>query len=258
MKIPNRIAVCKINKNNTEQALYDIECIINGTTSCPLESDDDDISVGNTDPSEYKISDISYLYFSSFAGQSTEIVNYDLYGGILTKKSVDKNDENLIYIFSVSDCSINKTLGKEFNFEILVSLNIYNLVSENFTANCTLESDISELNKFDIECSFTAPSSYYPDDNNYDIKIEKVEKEYIINDEEVLNIYNFDSLSTVTLYNCQILKGNCDNNKKYSYIFSSCILPQEISFENDLEFNLTIKNNEISKCKITSNNKNEI
>ena len=257
MKIPNRIAECKINKNS-EAMLYDIECKIEGTKSCPLESDEDDIIVGNNEPSEYKISDYSYLYYISFANQSTIDVNYYLSGGKLTKKSVEKKNENTLYIFYVSDCTLNKNLEEGITFNISMNLDIYDSKSEEFSAECKLETDISDLNKFDLECSFTAPGSYYSDDNNYDIRIKQGNQTIIINDNQKLYISNFDSLSTVTLHNCQILKGNCDSNKKYSYKFSSCVLPQDISFENELEFTLKIKNNEISKCKIISSNKNEI
>ena len=93
MEYPKKIAVCIINLNR-ETSLYDIVCNIEGTSSCPIDPDDNYFITGVNEPTPKKINDKSILYFLSFANKSTIDNNYYLKGGLLTKKSVEKNSDN--------------------------------------------------------------------------------------------------------------------------------------------------------------------
>ena len=87
MKIPYRIAICTITRKNTntnsnsimETIFYNVECTIEGSLSCPVESDDDDITVGDFEPSPYQINNNSYIYYTHFYNQSTK--DYYLHTG---------------------------------------------------------------------------------------------------------------------------------------------------------------------------------
>ena len=254
MKSPNRIAICKIPLG---ESIFDIKCNIEGTSTCPIELDDD-IIVGDSEPSIFKINDSSILYFSSFAGKSTNNNIFYLYGGILTKKSVEvTKNENIEFKFYISDCLINKDIDEDIQFEISVNLEIYDKFNKTFISNCFLKNGISNLKNFNIECSISISDLDYIDIDSYDFKIISGDQQYHLDNDKILFILKLDGLSTITLHNCKLLKGNC-NNKKYLYKFSSCILPQQIILEEDLEFKLKIKNNESSSCVITSSNQNEI
>ena len=260
IKYPKKIAVCNINFNR-ETSLYDIVCNIEGTSSCPIDPEDNYFITDVNEPAPKIINDKSVLYFLSFANKSTIDNNYYLKGGLLTKKYVEKNNDNVLYKFTFKACSINKIINQDINYEITINLDIYDdeeLKSKEFNANCKLQSNIPDQASFDIECSFITDNTYYLDDSNYDIQIIKGDVQVPIDDELSLYIFGFDGLSTITLHNCQILKGKCDSSKKYSYTFSSCLLPKEITFDNDLEFDLNAKNDKTSKCKIKKDNKNEI
>ena len=257
MKKPNRMAICQAEKKN-ENLLYDIICKMEGTNTCPMEQDDYEITVGNIEPSPTQININSSLYYFSFVGQTTYNNSYYLNGGILTKKSIIKNNQNAIYTFSISDCSINKNIDTEIIFNIIITLEIYdiNLIKEKISSNCN-KKEISDLNNFDIECTFTLPNSYFSENDAYDIRIDEGDQKLALEDDKLLVISKLNGLSTVTLYSCNILKGECDNNNKYTYKFTSCKIPQELPLENDLEFTLNVKNGK-SVCTINKNNLNEI
>lgn len=226
MKYPNRIAMCNISKTQYI-SIYDVICFMEGTSSCPIETDDD-ITVDNNNPSPYLIDNLNILYYFSFAKQTTNDQNYYLSGGILFKKSIEKiNNDNVKYTFKISDCSIDKILENEIKFNITINLELYAIKNITFNSYCVIPSGVSELNKFDVECSFTASISDYNDDK-YDIKIQSGDQEYYLNDEYILYISNLDGLSTITLHDCIILKGKCDNNQKYSYAFFYLQISPEI------------------------------
>ena len=267
MKTPYRIAICTIKSNNEINSYSDnvgifnnVECIIEGVYTCPVESEDDEIEVGLNEPSPYQINETSYLYYSRFSGQSTN--EFIVEGGIITKKSVgknNKNDDELIYTFSFLSSSINKLLEKEITFDMEVILEIYNgtgKISNIFTATCIIPSNFDEFNVFDIECSFSVLKPDYSEDNNYDIK--SLNKTIIYQDEDDIDVYvNFNYMSTITMHDCQLFKGSCSNNN-YNFYFSSCLLPDEKDISKNIEFNLKIENGEESNCIIDKNNLNEI
>ena len=61
-----RKAKCNVNSNsNTEILLYDIICIIEGSTTCPIDIGTN-IIVANEEPEPIEINDTTILYLSSF------------------------------------------------------------------------------------------------------------------------------------------------------------------------------------------------
>ena len=254
MKYPNRIANCEISKTKNI-SIYDVVCFIEGENTCPVDVDDD-ITINNANPKPLIISSSSILYYFSFAKQTTSDFSYNLSGGILSKKSIEKiNKDNFKYTFKISDCSIDKSLENETNFNITINLELYDNGNKEFPSECLIPSGVSELNKFDLECSFIATNSDYNDDK-YDIKVKSGDYDFNLNEEQIIHISNLGGLSTITLHDCIILKGKCDNNKKYSYTFSNCKYPQKIN--EFLEFTLKTNNKEESNCKYTSNNPESI
>jgi hypothetical protein len=71
-----------------------------------------------------------------------------------------------------------------------------------------------------------------------------------MDEDHIIYISSLDGLNTITMFGCQINKGDCDTNNKYTYKFTSCIISRDISFDNNFEFSLYTKENEKSKCII--------
>jgi hypothetical protein len=144
-----------------------------------------------------------------------------------------------------------------------INLELYDDANTNgdFNAICVIPSGVDESINFDIDCSFSTSNLFYPEDNNnYDIKLLNKIIRYQENEDEEksITIYiNFNYLLTMTMHDCQLLKGIC-NNGNYNFNFSSCLLPDKSDINNNIEFILEIENYEESNCKIDKDNLNEI
>ena len=263
MTLPNSTGQCIIINNSPSLNLYDAKCTIKGESSC-TEVNNTDFTVGEKEPETNIISDLNALYYLNFTGQSTvdNRTKYHFNGGILSKKSVVNSGGKALYTFNIEDCSLNIPLKEDYEFNILISLDIYDDFSNiNYKgeAKCTIPKDISDINGTNIitECSFTTPdSSYYTNKENYDILIEEGNQINKIDEEHIIYISKLNGLTTVTMYGCQINKGQCDSNNKYTFNFDSCNIHKDISFSQDFEFNLKAKTGQNSICKI--NDKNSI
>ena len=262
MTIPNSIAQCKIIQNVIITSLYDVKCTIKGEKRC---SDDykTDFTVDSDNPEPYIISDTNILYYFNFSRQTSDNtrIQYYLVGGILTKESVEQSGNNILYKFNIENCSLNKPFNEDYQFYIDITLDIYDDYSNKntkTTSECTIPKNIHDLNFTNtIKCSFTISDSlYYVKEGNYDITIDKGDQDITNDEEHYLYISNFDGLSTVTIYGCQIQKGQCDDKKKYSYSFSSCIIPKEFSISPEQKFILKTNRGEESSCYISNKDSN--
>ena len=86
MKYPKEIATCNIIPDLMTET-RDIKCVITGTSACPIESEDSDIIVGDSEPEPIQLSETEIVYFSSFAEKNTFI--YKVSVGILKKGDID-------------------------------------------------------------------------------------------------------------------------------------------------------------------------
>ena len=256
MNIPNHIANCFIIDNFYSEKSYDVKCSVKGDKSCS-EDNNTDFTVDSFEPEPIILSDTNILYYLNFSGQSTIEKTYRHYlkGGILSKKSVTKNGDNILYKFNIEDCKLNQALNTTYKFSIKIHLDIYkdNTINTETNATCIIPKDISDLNNTNIilECSFSlTDSSFYDQDGKYDISIIKGDQDIEMDEDHIIYISSLDGLNTITMFGCQINKGNCDTNNKYTYKFSSCIISRDISFDDNFEFSLYTKENEKSKCII--------
>ena len=256
MNIPNHIANCFIIDNFYSEKSYDVKCSVKGDKSCS-EDNNTDFTVDSFEPEPIILSDTNILYYLNFSGQSTIEKTYRHYlkGGILSKKSVTKNGDNILYKFNIEDCKLNQALNTTYKFNIKIHLDIYkdNTINAETNATCIIPKDISDLNNTNIilECSFSlTDSSFYDQDGKYDISIIKGDQDIEMDEDHIIYISSLDGLNTITMFGCQINKGDCDTNNKYTYKFSSCIISRDISFDNNFEFSLYTKENEKSKCII--------
>lgn len=256
MNIPNHIANCFIFDNFYSEKSYDVKCSVKGDKSCS-EDNNTDFTVDSFEPEPIILSDTNILYYLNFSGQSTIEKTYRHYlkGGILSKKSVTKNGDNILYKFNIEDCKFNQALNTTYKFSIKIHLDIYkdNTINTETNATCIIPKDISDLNNTNIilECSFSLnDSSFYDQDGKYDISIIKGDQDIEMDEDHIIYISSLDGLNTITMFGCQINKGDCDTNNKYTYKFSSCIISRDISFDNNFEFSLYTKENEKSTCII--------
>ena len=255
---PNSISYCTIIKNEIISSLYDVKCTLKGEDTCSDESEID-FTVGNNEPEPHMISDTNILYYLNFSKQSTidKTIRYYLNGGILSKKSVEKKANNIItYIFNIENCSLDRPFDSDYYFNIAINIDIYDdYLNKNSEVNgkCIIPGSTSGTN-IKIECSFNiSDTTYYTNEGNYDISIKEVAQRIDINDTSILLISNLDGLTTVTIYGCHISKGQCGSSNKYTYSFSSCTIPKEISIDSNFKFTLKEKNGQNSTCKINSN-----
>ena len=72
MEYPARTASCLILKSK-ESSSYDIECSIEGTSTCVIDPSNTEITVGNTQPDPIQIDEQHILYISSITGQNSYI-----------------------------------------------------------------------------------------------------------------------------------------------------------------------------------------
>ena len=256
MNIPNHIANCFIIDNFYSEKSYDVKCSVKGDKSCS-EDNNTDFTVDSFEPEPIILSDTNILYYLNFSGQSTIEKTYRHYlkGGILSKKSVTKNGDNILYKFNIEDCKLNQALNTTYKFSIKIHLDIYkdNTINTETNATCIIPKDISDLNNTNIilECSFSlTDSSFYDQDGKYDISIIKGDQDIEMDEDHIIYISSLDRLNTITMFGCQINKGDCDTNNKYTYKFTSCIISRDISFDDNFEFSLYTKENEKSKCII--------
>ena len=263
MSLPETSAKCKIINGNPLQSLYDVFCSIKGPNSCAVvNSSNTDFTVGPNEPEENILSDLNILYYFNFSGQTTiDTRNKYIYkGGILSKGSVKKSDDKVLYSFNIEHSSLNKPFEVDYAFNINISLDIYegNAINnyEGKKVQCIIPKKISDVNKTNIitKCSFNTELSFYTEEGNYDILIKEGNQIIEIDEDTKIYISNLNDLTTVTMYGCQINKGQCDNNNKYTFTFDQCIIPKEITFEKDLEFSLKAKEGENSICTVNNNN----
>lgn len=80
MKYPKYNAICNIEYGFPPS---DIKFIITGTSSYPIESEDNDIIIGDSEPEPIQHNEAEIVNFSSFAGKDTFI--YKVSVGILKK-----------------------------------------------------------------------------------------------------------------------------------------------------------------------------
>ena len=262
MNYPNSEGKCTIIVSRfTSKNLFDVECSIKDENSCS-DVDNIEFTVGTNEPEPNIIDNLKALYYLNFTGQTTEDkrVKYNFNGGILTKKSVVNTEGKTLYTFNIEDWSLDIPLNEDYEFKIKISLDIYEDYSiKNYKgeSKCIIPKGICDVNNTNIkiECSFTTPDdSYYASKENYDILIEEGDQRINLDEERVLIISRLNDLSTITIYNCQINKGQCDSNNKYTFYFTSCINPKEIQLEQDFEYNLKAKTGENSICKMNDKN----
>ena len=145
MKIPDKIAVCQIKSNmNYEESLYNLDCIIEGTNTCPIEDNDFDIVVGDEEPQAIRISSSLILYFSSFAGKNS--IEYSLLVGNLIKPLISEIKE-CKYYFRFSNEFILDFFDKEILFSFYLLFN-----KKSVRSNCKLYKNKQQ--KVSILCSF--------------------------------------------------------------------------------------------------------
>ena len=263
MSLPETSAECDIINTNPSRSLYDVFCSIKGPNSCAVvNSSNTDFTVGSNEPEEYILSASNILYYFNFSGQSTIDTRnkYIFKGGILSKGSVKKSDGKVLYSFNIEDCSLNKPFDTDYTFYINISLDIYeDNTNKNYKGQkiqCIIPKSISDINKTNIitKCSFNIDdTSFYKEEGNYDILIQGGNQIIEVDEETKVYISSLNDLTTVTMYGCQINKGQCDNNNKYTYTFDSCIIPKEITFQQDLEFSLKTNKEENSICTVNNN-----
>ena len=267
MEFPNKIANCTGYKKYNESSDYDVICTMEGTSTCPVEEDEDvKIIADKNEPTPYRINETLIIYYYSFAGQTSD--NYQKYyisRGVLTKNSVKKNNNEVIYSFIISDCELNEhlVLNEDHSFKIDVKLNLYETDNnkEFKEVNCTIKNGEYEMNTlFNIECTFSGSSLVYREDDNYDIQIMNIDKSIYLEENIIIYINIESGLETISLHSCELLKGKIEN-EKYLYTFTNCILPEfdnmKLSFEK-LEFTLYTKNNKLSNCILNINSPNTI
>ena len=261
MEKENNNAICKIVQNKISNGLYGVNCTIKRIDDSCTDSKQIDFTVGEKDPEPLILGDNSILYYFNFLNQSTidKVTRYHLNGRILSKGLIEKSNDKIIYNFNIEDCSLDKPLVNDYTFNITINLTIYDDYSNKNDvgkAKCIIPNNISDVNNTNIilKCSFNETDlTINTDEGNYDILIQNGNQEITIDEEHKLFINNLDGLKTVTIYNCEILKGQCDRNNKYAFSFSSCENIQKISIEEDFEFTLETNTREVSKCKINSN-----
>ena len=262
MNKPKRIASCNSSKNLDNSAEYNVTCTKTGVSACPVEEDEDITVNDKNEPSPFRINDSVIIYYSNFIVQTTDTKKkYYISRGKLTKTNVLKNNNEVIYNFSISDCQINEYLDlkEKIAFKIDVNIDIYdsNRNEQFHNINCTIEKGIYQKNQlFDIECSVSGGSSDYNEDDNYDIQILKFDKKIELVDESSTIYLNLESyLKTITLHNCELTKGKKDEKNKYVYALSGCKLSEnpKLSFEK-IEFTLNTTDSLSSKCELFLNN----
>ena len=253
---PNTISYCSIIRNEIISSLYDVKCTLKGENACSNETEID-FTVDSQEPEAHIINNTNILYYFNFSRQSTidKTIKYYLEGGILSKKSVEKNGDNVKYTFNIEDCSLDRPFNSNYDFNIKINLDIYDdYLNKNskLNATCTIPKNINGTNII-IGCSFNLNDlSYYTTEGNYDIIITEGDQRIDINNDSILFISNLNDLTTVTIYGCQISKGQCGDNNKYTYTFSYCTIPKDISIDSSFEFTLKEKNGQNSKCKLNS------
>jgi len=145
MNIPNHIANCFIIDNFYSEKSYDVKCSVKGDKSCS-EDNNTDFTVDSFEPEPIILSDTNILYYLNFSGQSTIEKTYRHYlkGGILSKKSVTKNGDNILYKFNIEDCKLNQALNTTYKFNIKIHLYIYkdNTINTETNATCIIPKDI--------------------------------------------------------------------------------------------------------------------
>ena len=252
----NYVAKCTIIKRETIKNLYNVKCSIKLDDSC-TDDKQSDFTVGIYDPNPYILTDKSILYYFNFSRQSTIDNSYRLNGGILSKDSIEVSDDKIKYNFKIENCKLSKPFENDYKFNITINLDIYDDYSnKNYEgkADCIIPNSISDKNNTNIilKCSFDVnDKSIYTDKGNYDISIKEGDKSINIDDDHILYIRDLNGLTTVTIYNCQISKGKCDSSNKYTYTFSSCTIPKDISIV-DFQFTLETNKREKSTCKFIS------
>ena len=125
MKYPKEIATCNIIPDLMTET-KDIKCVIIGTSACPIEYEDSNIIVGDSEPDPIQLNEAEIVYFSSFAGKNT--FTYKVSVGILKKGEIDtekciynfefKNEEPFEFDFFNKDITFNFNMNlAQFKFK---------------------------------------------------------------------------------------------------------------------------------------------
>ena len=181
MKYPNAKATCE-DASDIETSTRDIKCIIKGISTCPIESEDKDIIVGDIDPEPIQLSETEIIYFSSFIGKNSFV--YKISVGILKKGVID-----------IEKCEYNFEFeNKEpfefdyFNKDIIFNLNI-NIGQFEVKSICRFYevNQINDIKKVRMYCSFDMNEEICKSNelNYYDLKIGDDVDGQITSDDEI-------------------------------------------------------------------------
>ena len=251
MKKPNLLAICSFKKNNNDNKNNYINCSIEGRTTCPVESDDSDIMVGENDPDLMKINESYVLKFSNFKNQNTFV--YDIKVGNIKKGNID----GCRYYFDFNEFNI---FGVHFyENEIIFEYDIY-LNDTKFDSICKIYEN-TEIEKYVLECYFDLDENYcsLSEDEllDFDLRIsDNVDgKRNASKSGREINLIDFNNKQTVTLFAENIIDKKVENNQ-YIFIIKTKS-KDEIEFLKNKTFNIDILNNDnniSSICQINENN----
>ena len=229
-----RKAKCNVNSNsNTEILSYDIICIIEGSTTCPIDIGTN-IIVANEEPEPIEINDTTILYLSSFEGQNT--IKYNISVGTLSKLVNKSEDEECKYYFGFShEPFIFKFFPGNISFDIDIYFNGNKEKKEK--ARCILfktENNDTELTCYYVVDSNICELSYY----DYDIKIGEnvdVEELYIEDCSRKIKLEGFNNKETIT-----ILAGNIEDKFIEDRKFIFIIKNNKNKYDNEFNLILTL------------------
>ena len=238
MNKTNLYAMCNATEGNSI-----IECSITKTGSlCPIEDQDEDISINTQEPSYKWSDDNSILYFSGFANKSTLTV--------MGKNIINKYEEKGNFVFIITynyrnEAEKEDIAEESFNLPIEVK-------SKEIIANCIFEKDYNIICKTSLE---EVKSGNYSD-----FKIKKNPSPIALSETVSLNFGEFENLTTYSIIAGKIELGNCISSNYQFRILNirpSSEIPEEDKILEIKVKNTTSQNEETipAKCKLKKTDK---
>ena len=187
-------SICKIQMRTINE--FDMGCTIQNYTP----PDNYDIIYKQNNFSNYTLLPKSTFYFEALENISTTTLT----AGYIQKESCS----NGLYYFTIRG---NKLNGKEIqNLSGNFLLKLYNFDNK---ISCSFSSNLIIGCRFNIE----EKDKEYCENINKDIKIENLGDNFISIEDNILYLYGFEELETITVEAGNLFKGQCYNN---SYIFT--------------------------------------
>ena len=243
MKEPKINIYCSIQKescrdNETLYKLCGVECIIEGTSQCRFEDEEDyNLIVDQYEPEFIRI-DENPLYFSSFSNQNT--IEYTISVNNIIKPIDKKGCE---YIFYLS----NELNPEDLVEDIKFNFNIF-LKEIQHSTNCILTEKTNEdsfNSKYDLSCYISLEEDLCNSDNilDYDLKIDNNIK---INTNQKVKFEGFINKETVTIFVQNIRDKKVIEGNKYIFELNYDFINNEKEIDSNESFPLNFNNPELN------------